>query len=666
MKKRALLKPNVIVRTAGVLFFVLFVFAGCDEDKEGPSGPERVAWTQHEPVLEGNKLRAVVFASENEGWIVGREGVILHTGDGGATWSNQRCTNDNLWDVTFFDTDTGWAVGENGTLLRTTKGGSEWSATPFETTSDDLFSVAFEDGENGWAVGGNGTILRTIDGGRRWDHVTSGTNVTLRGISIFENVGLIVGDSGTILRATKDTGWSAWSPVTNGFIHYLWAVTLADSDRGWAVGEGGLILFTSDGGEIWTSQTSSVNKTLTDVVFISATTGFVVGSNGTILTTGDGGENWAVDTSATWHDLFGVCYAGQSDAWAVGNLTLLHSTNGGSSWSSAPSGTARYTDLSDITFVNEDIGWAVGYAGAILKTADGGDTWEYQKRDKIFNVSEEWFSDVMFVDSLRGWCVGHTGVFPYNGLLLHTSDGGRNWSVQDVDTTQVTQRLYGITFVDTTTGWAVGGNWQGNVGGVVFKTTDGGLTWDSLSIPTANQLEDVSFVNSFHGWAVGYGGTILHTIDGGQNWTNQYLGWKCTSWEVDSLGDSTCVDSTALFVPTLCAIVAIDSSHCWAVGKEGAILYTSDGGTTWEQQSSGTANELKAVTFLNVSTGWIVGAGGVILHTDDGGTTWKIQPSGTSDDLLGVAFIDRDYGWIVGGDKEGNSIILLSTTTGGQ
>ena len=678
MEKKAVFELNAVVRMAGMLILALLLFAGCEEDGEGPTESISLAWDRHYPVLEGNKLRAVVFANENEGWIAGTEGVILHTSDGGNNWSHQECgTKENLWDITFFDTDTGWAVGENGRLMRTINGGTVWKQTQFDTITGDIYGVAFEDGQNGWAVGEFGTVVRTTDGGRSWARDTSGTDQILRSVTLFGNVALAVGNAGTVLRATKQSEWSDWSVDTLG-TNSLWAVTLANEATGWAVGENGAIWHTTDDGVTWSEQTSDVSETLTDVVFTDALNGLIVGSGGTILSTSNGGEIWAVDASATWHNLFGVCHAGQAKAWAVGSLTILHSTNGGSSWSAEPTGTARHTTLQDITFLSEDLGWAVGNAGTILKTADGGDTWEYQRRESVDNLADVWYYDVMFIDNLNGWCTGGTGVYPYNGLLLHTSDGGRNWSAQSFDSTQW---LYGITFVDTATGWAVGGDWGGShVNAIVLRTTDGGLNWEELTgndLPTPNKLEAVAFVDALNGWVVGSKATILRTTDGGASWENKYAvlecnSWECTSWDVDILsGDSTCVDSicvdtTFLPTPTLYAVAAIGSSHCWAVGKQGAIMYTGDGGTTWNQQSSGTTEDLCAVTFLDSTTGWVVGDEGVILYTDNGGATWSIQPSGAFGTLLGVTFIDRDYGWIVGGDEDGDNTILLSTTTGGR
>ena len=58
------------------------------------------------------------------------------------------------------------------------------------------------------------------------------------------------------------------------------------------------------------------------------------------------------------------------------------------------------------------------------------------------------------------------------------------------------------------------------------------------------------------------------------------------------------------------------------VGEEGIILRTSDGGTSWEEQTSGTANLLTNVYFTDVLNGWLVGENGIILHTTNGGVSF--------------------------------------------
>jgi hypothetical protein len=91
-------------------------------------------------------------------------------------------------------------------------------------------------------------------------------------------------------------------------------------------------------------------------------------------------------------------------------------------------------------------------------------------------------------------------------------------------------------------------------------------------------------------------------------------------------------------------------------------LHTSDGGTNWSSQSSGTSSHLYGVCFTDADTGWAVGDYGTILQTFDGGDNWNPQSSGTSNILRGVYFSDGSTGWIVGD----NGTILHTTTGGGS
>jgi len=72
-------------------------------------------------------------------------------------------------------------------------------------------------------------------------------------------------------------------------------------------------------------------------------------------------------------------------------------------------------------------------------------------------------------------------------------------------------------------------------------------------------------------------------------------------------------------------------------------------------------NTLRSVDFVNELTGWAVGDVKTILRTTDGGTTWKIQSSGTTEQLTGVSFTDTDNGTAVG--LYGT---ILRTTNGGN
>jgi len=76
-------------------------------------------------------------------------------------------------------------------------------------------------------------------------------------------------------------------------------------------------------------------------------------------------------------------------------------------------------------------------------------------------------------------------------------------------------------------------------------------------------------------------------------------------------------------------------------------LNTTDGGSHWNSQKSGTTKALREVFFINAQNGWTVGEEGTILNTSDGGMTWVKQPSVTSEHLLDIYFHGKN-GWIVG------------------
>ena len=101
----------------------------------------------------------------------------------------------------------------------------------------------------------------------------------------------------------------------------------------------------------------------------------------------------------------------------------------------------------------------------------------------------------------------------------------------------------------------------------------------------------------------------------------------------------------------------------WAVGAEGVIVSTQDGGASWKPQTSGTSQTLYSVHFATPDRGWAVGAEGVIVSTQDGGASWKPQTSGTSQTLLNVHFATPDRGWAVGGDPSRG--VIVSTQDGG-
>jgi photosystem II stability/assembly factor-like uncharacterized protein len=278
-------------------------------------------------------LRAVYFVDEARGWAVGSRGALLATTDGGRVWEVRRApTEDTLRDVYFVNEQTGWLVCDRSIyllrtkeeprsyLLKTTDGGETWSRV--EATGADvdvlLTRVAFVDVARGWAFGEMGALYATTDGGASWKRQTLPTNhLLLGGAFLAAGQGWLVGAGNTILYNPDGARWLAGgSPA--GVETRFNAVAFVEQRRGWAVGERGLVLATTNGGRAWFKQESNVDVDLLDVKFIDAKEGWAAGAGGTIIHTTDGGANWRPEPSGTRHPLERLSATSRARVWAVG------------------------------------------------------------------------------------------------------------------------------------------------------------------------------------------------------------------------------------------------------------------------------------------------------------------------------------------------------------
>jgi photosystem II stability/assembly factor-like uncharacterized protein len=119
------------------------------------------------------------------------------------------------------------------------------------------------------------------------------------------------------------------------------------------------------------------------------------------------------------------------------------------------------------------------------------------------------------------------------------------------------QVLHGVDLVSPSEAWAVG------EAGLILHTTDGSVSWAAQNSATNQQLNAVRFLDSQHGWAAG--GVLLYTTDGGQTWV---AGTR-----------------TGNLMGTMYSVDFVDTSNGWAVGTEGGVLRSTDGGHTWQTHS---------------------------------------------------------------------------------
>src|SRR5262245_39628011 len=115
-------------------------------------------------------------------------------------------------------------------------------------------------------------------------------------------------------------------------------------------------------------------------------------------------------------------------------------------------------------------------------------------------------------------------------------------------------------------------------------------------------------------------------------------------------------------------------SQGWAVGDDGVIWNTLDGGKTWLRQPSGVRASLRSVHFLDACTGWVAGreelpgggSAGVVLYTRDGGLQWRRILLNSLPGLYLVRFVDAKTGYLAGDGSEQFPSGVFATTDGGR
>jgi photosystem II stability/assembly factor-like uncharacterized protein len=177
--------------------------------------------------------------------------------------------------------------------------------------------------------------------------------------------------------------------------------------------------------------------------------------------------------------------------------------------------------------------------------------------------------------------------------------------------------------------------------------------WELQNSGTSADLNSVFFINENDGWAVGTEGTILRTTNGGENWDLQTIG---TNFSLNS-------------------VHFVDPDLGWIAGGQivdsGIILRTINGGENWDVVYFDEYAHGNDIFFIDSLNGWSVRVGyysGQIIHSNNGGLTWNYQFA--SWNIHSIQFIDENNGWVAGGYVNGSTgnptCIMLNTTDGGN
>ncbi len=495
-------------------------------------------------------------------------------------------------------------------------------------------------------------------------------------------------------------------------------------------GDKGFIAISDDGGYTW--ETDSVGSmadsgySIRSIAFADEQVG-VLGGDMCLYRTGDGGQSWSLMLS---QEQIGetrikkVDYLGDGIFCAIAGNYFIKSTDYGETWNIIP---ITYLDetsygLMSFQFIDQNNGFAVSSGPIGFITTDGGETWEPETMDVGFNVYDitstdegtyficgdtssisyrtgegEWtmvasgiHSDTASLYVLSDIEInGNLGIVVGNdGMVSISTDAGESWQVTNA------LNIYGdiecVTFDSDGNYTLVVGNdltradgvarlgtglssWKGiSYGSVIpfydlefldtyngilvgkqtaiFKTYDAGANMFQKPIDTDRNItiSGVDFCDENNGIAVGSDGIILFSVDGGESW---------------NILDEENIDYPEE-IDHLNKVQYIDEYTVYAIGldEEGNSIFlkSEDGGNSWAGSDIGVNADILDLHFLDAELGWIVGDGGTIVKTTDGGNSWEQLNSGTNSALTGVYFHNPDYGWICG------TYTIMKTTDGGN
>ena len=192
-----------------------------------------------------------------------------------------------------------------------------------------------------------------------------------------------------------------------------------------------------------------------------------------------------------------------------------------------------YDDLFAVSVMDDKHVIAVGYYGAIYRSADGGATWDRRESGTLRSLY-----DVSMADGTHGWAVGQSGI------VLRTNDGGETWVPQPNVKEKEGSQLFGVETIDANTAWAVG-EW----GSRIF-TDDGGKTWQDFSLTIDERHPQFVWLAPVDQDRVRKGEKVYEDV---------------------SLNSVTCLPQP--------------SKHCWIAGEFGYVFYSDNIGNTWDRGS---------------------------------------------------------------------------------
>jgi photosystem II stability/assembly factor-like uncharacterized protein len=372
----------------------------------------------------------------------------------------------------------------------------------------------------------------------------------------------------------------------------------------------------------------------------AGTQGFAGGDFGTLLHTTDAGATWTGLLSGTFTDLTEVQAIDGDSVFAGGGCVARRSDDGGRTFKRlafTPVESSCREGLAAGWFVNQVTGYLVLTDGTVLRTDNNGDT--FAQRNPLPGTPAQSGAarpvDAVFLSDAVG--IAATS----DGRLFRTVDGASSWTLVSA----TARPVRALAFVDASTGVAVGD------GGVFLRTTDGGATWTPQDLgPGVPDLDSVRCASASLCLATTRSGAQLVRIDGVAGGvqlvtpssdrifaaafaspTRVVVGGATGATAVsDDAGRTFAAVGGRLTGRFLSVRAGGQAGTAFAPGQNGALATTVDGGQTWTRGNVSTSEDVRDVSFPTSTAGFALDTAGGLFRTRDGGTTWRPLDTGTT------------------------------------
>ena len=380
-------------------------------------------WNFNNPYPTGFTLWDITKDNSGRIWIVGSYGTVFNASVGGE-WNKVELEPNTHFTGITFQGENGWIIGTDGIIYQSADGGQNWQLINSGTLKT-LKQVQFLDKNVGWIMGEDSLLLHTTDGGNNWNTDTLDYGLHTNAYAWPWN---------QILFQDEEVGWLLVGYYSPGNL---------DIDPE----SKGAFLKTTNGGKSWAILDSGDTK-YSSIYFLNDSIGWLttksVNDGTRFLHTNDGGKNWIfLSYSADWREIVFI-----DEQVGLGLIAgyIGKTTDGGVTWVYdeylEPPGPGD--GIKRIIMENETEGWCVGSTGFVLKTNDGGNSWKHI--DKRLDIYYGALNDVVFIDQNEGWIVGNQLLdFPLDTtIILHTTNGGDSWIRKQINIDEGLNRIIAL------------------------------------------------------------------------------------------------------------------------------------------------------------------------------------------------------------------------------